>query len=382
MVAYYSENDPYAAAWLRNLIAAGLVPAGDVDDRDIRDVCPDDLRGYGQVHCFAGIGGWGYAARLAGWPDDRPIWTGSAPCQPFSVAGRGKGTGDERHLWPDFFRLIRAARPAVVMGEQVAGAAGYGWLDGVRADLAGAGYASRAVDIPACAVDAPHIRSRLYWIGVADRDGERFSGARLGSFAGEAAGYQGGAPQRQRLRSDFGPSDDAGDVAYADGAERRTFSVSDGGVHRQESRREQSPDRVGTHDPIGRGLDHADSVRGLQPQRSVAEQRGRAGDANAFDLGDASGAGLAFRSLADKRGNPLRHEGTPAGPTNVGCDGSAWADAEWIACHDGKARRTQPRVPLLAHGIPDRVALWRGFGNAICAPLAAEVIAAFMECEP
>ncbi len=164
MSTYFNEFDPNAAQWLRNLIAAGHLPAGDVDERSITDVRADDLRGYTQWHFFAGIGGWGHALRLAGWPDDRPIWTGSCPCQPFSNAGKGAGTDDPRHLWPDFFRLIAAVRPPVVMGEQVAGQAGYGWLDGVRTDLASEGYASRGVDIPACAVDAPHIRQRLYWV--------------------------------------------------------------------------------------------------------------------------------------------------------------------------------------------------------------------------
>ncbi|WP_253631310.1 DNA cytosine methyltransferase [Bradyrhizobium japonicum] len=103
---------------------------------------------------------------MAGWPDDRPLWTGSCPCQPFSVAGKGRGADDPRHLWPHFRRLVSACRPPVLVGEQVAGKAGYGWLDGVRADLEREGYSSRGVDIPACAVDAPHQRSRLYWIAV------------------------------------------------------------------------------------------------------------------------------------------------------------------------------------------------------------------------
>lgn len=182
--AYYNEFDPYAAQWLRNLIAEGVIPDGDVDSRSIIDVHPDDLDGYAQCHFFAGIGGWALAARMAGWPDDRQLWTGSAPCQPFSAIGKRKGTDDERHLWPELARLIRAHWPAVVMGEQVASKDGLAWFDGVRTDLESAGYAARHVVLPACGVDAPHQRYRTYWIADgygAVGDGER---ARLEGLAG------------------------------------------------------------------------------------------------------------------------------------------------------------------------------------------------------
>ena len=119
MTAYYNEINPYAAQWLRNLIAAGYIADGDVDERDIRDVKADDTMGYTQCHFFAGIGGWSLALRLAGWPDDRPVWTGSCPCQPFSAAGKKQGMQDDRHLWPVWFNLIRERRPVTVFGEQV-----------------------------------------------------------------------------------------------------------------------------------------------------------------------------------------------------------------------------------------------------------------------
>ena len=165
MSNYYNEWEPYAADWLRNLIKKGLIPDGEVDTRSIVDVRPDDLRGFIQCHFFAGIAGFSLALKLSEFPTDRQIWTGSCPCQPFSVAGKGKGASDERHLWPHLFRLISACRPAIAIGEQVAGKAGLNWLDGVFDDLESQDYACEAFNLSACSVNAPHIRERLYWVG-------------------------------------------------------------------------------------------------------------------------------------------------------------------------------------------------------------------------
>lgn len=172
MTAYYNEFDPYAAQWLRNLIAKGLIADGHVDERSIAEVSADDLAGYRQCHFFAGIGGWSLALRLAGWDDDRPVWTGSCPCQPFSSAARGrnKRTSSRRHLWPEWFRIIRARRPRVVFGEQVAQAVD--WAAEVEDDLEGEGYSVRFADIPAGSVGADHIRQRLWLVGYADSDRE------------------------------------------------------------------------------------------------------------------------------------------------------------------------------------------------------------------
>ncbi|RCA01339.1 DNA cytosine methyltransferase, partial [Klebsiella pneumoniae] len=166
--AYYNEIDPFAAQWLRNLIAAGHIAPGEVDERSIEDVTPDDLRGFTQCHFFAGIGVWSHSLRLAGWPDDRPVWTGSCPCQPFSAAGKGDGFTDERHLWPHFFHLISERRPQHVFGEQVAARNANVWFDLVQADLEGMGYAFGLVPFTSASIGVPHIRERAYWVANAD----------------------------------------------------------------------------------------------------------------------------------------------------------------------------------------------------------------------
>lgn len=163
MTAYYNENNKFCAAWLRNLIASGLIAYGDVDDRPIQEVRPSDLSGYTQCHFFAGIGVWSYALREANWPDERPIWTGSCPCQPFSVAGSRKTFGDDRDLWPIWRELVYSHKPAVVIGEQVAGKSGLVWLDLLYSDMEAANYSLAAANLSAGGFGAPHKRQRLFW---------------------------------------------------------------------------------------------------------------------------------------------------------------------------------------------------------------------------
>jgi DNA (cytosine-5)-methyltransferase 1 len=402
LTAYYNEIEPYAAEWLRNLIKAGHIPHGEVDTRSIVDVSPYDLRGYTQCHFFAGIGGWGLALRLAGWPDDRPIWTGSCPCQPFSVAGKGAGVDDPRHLWPHFHRLIAACRPPVVMGEQVAGAAGYGWLDGVRADLETENYASRGVDIPACSVDAPHIRQRLYWVasdmGNANNTGPQGHGELVQKHDPKGRQEQTGRPpktgvddmvnpERQRLegakfqreRLDIKQiSSNSSSDHMADASDERRQGV---GLLRDG--RSEVPEASGS----GAGhMAHADDTKrrqdGAGGDDDHRDQAGRdedASDAGACDKGDVEDSN-GIRWLDGKHTKDGRQ--TRAANQSGGGDGSFWFDHIWLTGADGKSRRSKPGLPLLAHGIPNRVGRLRAYGNAIVPPLAAEVIKAYMETQP
>ncbi len=168
---YYNEYEPFAAEWLKELIEDGLIPNGEVDTRSIVDVAPEDLKDFYQCHFFAGIGGWAYAARLAGWGDDRPMWTGSPPCQPFSVAGKQDGASDERHLWPIWFDLLRKCRPPIVFGEQVSAAITFGWLDQLQTDLESSYYSCGAILVPASGVGALHQRERLWFVADCMRKG-------------------------------------------------------------------------------------------------------------------------------------------------------------------------------------------------------------------
>lgn len=200
MTSYYNEIDPYAAQRIRDLIADGRIPAGDVDERSVLDVCPSDLDGYDQHHFFAGIAGWPLALRLAGVPDTYPVWTGSCPCQPFSASGQRKGFADERHVWPFWFHLISQCRSARIFGEQVAGPDGFAWLDLVQADMEGVGYAFGKSVLPAACVEAPHERHRIFFLADATRFGREQWGPE--SVVARSSGRFGGGSDAARDFSD------------------------------------------------------------------------------------------------------------------------------------------------------------------------------------
>jgi len=161
----YNELEEYPARWLESLMASGDIPRGYVIQGDLRDIPTDSLQRVTQYHTFAGIGGWPLALRMAGYPADAPVWTGSCPCQPFSSAVRGepKGTKDERHLWPAWLEQITECRPPIIFGEQVASPAGRAWLATVQTDLEALGYLCAGADLCAASVGAPHRRQRIFW---------------------------------------------------------------------------------------------------------------------------------------------------------------------------------------------------------------------------
>jgi len=280
MAAYYNENDPDAVAWLRKLMAGGHIAPGKIDDRDIKEVRTEEVKEFTQCHFFAGIGVWSYALRSAGWPDSRPVWTGSCPCQPFSSAGKRMGTDDPRHLWPQWYRIIKKCQPATIFGEQVSSPDGLNWIDTVQDDLESSDYAVAPLDLCAAGVGAPQIRQRLFWVGHSNSTG-RIGRGIVGCRTKKTKGRK--KEERTSNRRKIKGYSKAGNVGLHNGISRKYF-------------------------------------------------------VNGF-----------------------------------------WKTSDWIWCRDQRWRPVEPGTFPLAHGAAGRVGRLRGYGNAICAPLAEEFIRAYME---
>jgi len=319
--AFYNEIDPFAAHLLRRLIDEGVIAPGVVSEKSIKEITADDLRGFTQVHFFAGGGLWSVAARQAGWADGRPIWTASCPCQPFSQAGQGRGLDDPRHLWPDVDRLVHECRaagfgPSVLVGEQVAGAPGYHWFDGVRTDLAKQGYGARVVDIPACAVDAPHIRQRLYWVALAQSDSGRHEG-RIVFGPGEGAGSN-----VERAYGQSGRSDGRGGINGA--------MAAPAGDGREQGEPRASVTRYGCEPSTAHGGINgamADAHRGGRAGRPEAQEWGESGRTAAERLDDLVHAARLGRGEGRTEHEFWRGRATLAGADASGRTGSFWTDA-------------------------------------------------------
>lgn len=356
---YYNEHDKSAAEWLRSLIAAELIPAGEVDERSIEDVRPSELRGFTQCHFFAGIAGWAHALDLAMWPRNLAVWTGSCPCQSFSAAGKGLGFADQRHLWPAWFHLIRECRPAVVFGEQVSAAIRHGWLDLVSSDLESQDYAIGSAVFGAHSVGAFHIRQRLYFVAESHDTKRRADAPRRHVRA------TGGMAQPNQERHDR--------------TERRTPGLADGCLA-----------GVALGDTSGPRLAQQFGERGVPREASGGHES---------EAAERAGASVGAMGDADSRGPAPRHSSTTTAGHGHSVDAAGfWSGAEWIECRDGKARPVERSIPPLLAGLPRgvvpssyqgmaidanrsaeaRVMRLKGYGNAICPQQAAASISAHM----
>jgi len=431
---YYNDIDLKVCAWVSELIGNGLLPDGKVDCSSVLEVKPDELEGFNQQHYFCGIGGWARALDLAGFPRGRPVWTASLPCQPFSVAGKKLAHADERHLWPGFFELVRARRPVLLLGEQVANAAWLGWTDGVFADLEAEGYSCGQVVLGAHSVSAPHIRQRIYWVAYLKGDGrlawvedhvgrqEEAGGGGVPGLAGPVGGREDGdgvladsdggvagegrAVQRggeHLQRAAHGGALRVGDAELAGerrGGQRRPGA--EGQEVRQLEDGQGAPDQPRDGRQDARGLGHAEGLGSQDGQRLHGQHDGEepvdGREPVRGRLADPAGGGLGADRGARREGGHAEQRVEAGG---------FWSDSVWLPCVDGRSRRIprqvvedapEPVLQRLADGLPEgvdlrgadrafplaeaipcRSSLLRGFGNAIVPQLAAVFVTAVLD---
>lgn len=379
MGAYYNEFDPKAAAWLRQLIKNGVIADGEVDERSIIEVQANDIRGFTQHHFFAGIGGWSYSLRLAGWADDRPVCTASLPCQPFSVAGAQKGVDDERHLLPHFIELVKQCNFQTIFGEQVPGAIKHGWLDDLCTEMEREKYAVGSIVLTAAGTGAPHIRQRLYW--VADSSKQRQQGQReLG----------------QSLHTEENTDREINRIIGTGNINNRVESCmantgSDRLGRRDEFKAGERNQMLKGSSTDNDGLANSESARTGENERGVRkvlDGYSRMGNSELHGH-DASEIGRSI-SKSKTKGRMLQTKGSD----------TEWSDPDWLYCRDEKYRPIKSSIEPLANGLPRgvgyssdpsepidandtqeaRVMRLKGYGNAIVPQVAASFIKAFMQC--
>ena len=245
------------------------------------------------------------------------IITAGYPCQPFSQAGKRRGTEDDRHIWPFIFSIIQSKRPTWCVFENVYGHVTLG-LDEVLSDLERESYATRPFVVPACATDAPHRRDRLWIIA---RNVGNSSGRRYGDTQEEVFSGRHGSINASIARTT--------NVANAQSKCRN---------ERFNAKRKQTSQQKGLQTQIG---------------------------TSSSDVADTSSARL-------QGCEQLRENEKQTGTRRKGADGSA------SECSDdarGKANfwQPEPSVGRVAHGIPRRVDRLRGLGNAIVPQIAMRI---------
>ena len=269
---------------------------------------------------------------LANDPDglipDCDIITAGYPCQPFSLAGKRRGTEDDRHIWPFIFSILQAKRPAWCVFENVYGHVSMG-LDEVLSDLEGEGYAARPFIVPACAVDAPHRRDRL-WIIVRNVGDTNNNGASSGGNFGFIQSKQDGRREKKAFKQFKGSSDISRNV----------------GDTKHEGLLQRGKHEDACQESVKQSGIRWDGIQGRK-QRKV--------------LADAASKRQPRQGLHGRPVNPETYQDWQADRLNNGSKGKA---RFWLL---------EPAVGRVAHGIPRRVDRLRGLGNAIVPQVAQRI---------
>lgn len=162
------------------------------------------------------------------------IISGGFPCQPFSVAGKQGGEEDNRYLWPEMLRVISEVKPPFIVGENVFGIVSIS-LDQVLSDLEALGYTTETFIVPACAVNAPHRRDRVWIIGYTEHTG--FNGSENGE--GSNQGSNGDTQRPDKVRQSARPTLSRYDVTDTNSNGQSRQGQLGGRLHTEQSEERQ-----------------------------------------------------------------------------------------------------------------------------------------------
>ena len=335
---------------------------------------------------------------------DCDILTAGYPCQPFSVAGLQKGTKDDRHIWPYILKIVAHKRPTWCVFENVHGHIALG-LDQVLADLEAEGYSTRTFVVPACGVNAPHRRDRLWIVAHSNSDsqsdvtehgeqrqgqlGERDVGnaqhdgsstAKVGGVNEEdARGSSQGQSQAEQSSRASGRKDDGSlhqELADPNGIGRGGGNSSERGTgERQFQSEKQRRSSVGREtercgEPCRENVADTESERARKNdgrvRSGISGTGGREDPITQKDVADTQ----SKQSTPDDNG---REQGAVSEPQQVQPRGSSsWGGR-------GCNWEIEPNICRVAHGIPRRVDRLKGLGNAIVPQIAMNIGLAIKE---
>ena len=288
------------------------------------------------------------------------IITGGFPCQPFSVAGKQKGTSDDRHLWPEMFRIIKAFKPRFVIGENVPGIVNI--QDGVVfetvcTDLESQGYEVQPFNIPASAVGAPHQRKRI-WIIASLEDSRRTLQQRteLREKNEDEVGKE-NANQHQRSSSSS-----ESNVANTEQSRPSSESIGNIGSVEEESSREKERGNQSSIRTSTRSTDVADTYARLSDGTYKEVQSGR----QTFDTSSEGSEDVANTESSDRHDNEAITRNGESSTQEVFGNGSSLSG-------EGSWWHVEPDVGRVAHGIPGRVYRLKGLGNSIVPKIVEEI---------
>ena len=258
------------------------------------------------------------------------IITGGYPCQPFSVAGKQKGVEDKRHLWPEYFRIIKECRPTWVIGENVSGHIKLG-LDSVIEDLESEGYAARTFSISASSIGANHKRERIWVVGYSEHNGllatKKCSGNKK---------INRGTQKRQNQTIEF----------------KRTSRYKNN---------ENVADAYGVNDAIGR-VDRTIQETG---RSGSIDERGSGTNANGFSYSSKN------ETLdSENVGNTISRDAqTRCGEQRISSEKKREEKTTWPSRSStfgiNNLWETEPNVGRVVNGIPHRVDSLKALGNSL-----------------